>query len=86
MNDDRASVSVNIEIVAGEFTPIEVVSQGLVCFLDSDGYSNEQQNREIWVDKSGKGHNGELIDFNFSTNGWNPTVAEVDNEGNEVTV
>lgn len=83
---DRASVSVNIEIVAGEFTPIENVSQGLVCFLDSDGYSNEQQNKEIWVDKSGNGHNGELIDFNFTTNGWNPSVAEVDENGEEVVV
>lgn len=83
---DRASVSVNIEIVQGEFTPIVNVDQGMVIFLDSDGYTNEQQNKEIWVDKTGNGHNGELINFNFTTNGWNPTVAEVDDNGNEVTV
>ena len=83
---DRASVSVNIEIIAGEFTPIVPVDQGMVIFLDSDGYSNEQQNKEIWVDKTGNGHNGELINFNFTTNGWNPSVAEVDDNGNEVTV
>lgn len=83
---DRASVSVNIEIVQGEFTPIVNVDQGMVIFLDSDGYTNEQQNKEIWVDKTGNGHNGELINFNFATNGWNPTVAEVDDNGNEVTV
>lgn len=84
--DERASVSVNIEIIAGEFTPIMPVEQGMVIFLDSDGYSNEQQNKEIWLDKTGNGHNGELINFNFTTNGWNPTVAEVDDNGNEVTV
>lgn len=83
---DRASVSVNIEIVQGEFTPIVNVDQGMVIFLDSDGYTNEQQNKEIWVDKTGNGHNGELINFNFTTNGWNPAVAEVDDNGNEVTV
>lgn len=83
---DRASVSVNIEIVQGEFTPIVNVDQGMVIFLDSDGYTNEQQNKEIWVDKTGNGHNGELINFNFTTNGWNPTVAEVDDNGNEVSV
>lgn len=83
---DRASASVNIEIVQGEFTPIVNVDQGMVIFLDSDGYTNEQQNKEIWVDKTGNGHNGELINFNFTTNGWNPTVAEVDDNGNEVAV
>lgn len=83
---DRASVSVNIEIISGEFSPIMPVDQGMVCFLDSDGYSNEQQNREIWLDKSGNGHNGELINFNFGTNGWSPIVAEVDDNGNEVSV
>ena len=83
---DTASVSVNIEIVAGEFTPIVPVDQGIVCWLDSDGYSNEQQNKEIWIDKSGHGNNAELINFNFTTNGWSPTVAEIDEDGNEISV
>ena len=86
MEGDRASISVNIEIVEGEFVPILPVEQGVVCWLDSDGYSNEQKDRTVWVDKSGNGNNGELIDFNFSTNGWSPIVAEVDKDGNEVTV
>lgn len=86
MEGDRASISVNIKIVEGEFVPILPVDQGVVCWLDSDGYSNEQKDRTIWVDKSGNGNNGELIDFNFSTNGWSPIVAEVDKDGNEVTV
>ena len=86
MEGDRASISVNIEIEEGEFVPLLPVDQGMVCFLDSDGYSNEQQDRTIWIDKSGHGNNGELIDFNFSTNGWSPIVAEVDDKGNEITV
>ena len=86
MEGDRASVSINIQIEEGEFTPILPVDTGVVCFLDSDGYSNEQQDRTIWKDKSGYNHDGELIDFNFSTNGWSPIVAEVDDKGNEITV
>lgn len=86
MEGDRASISINIEIEEGEFVPILPVDQGVVCWLDSDGYSNEQQDRTTWIDKSGYGNNGELIDFNFSTNGWSPIVAEVDENGEEVTV
>ena len=86
MEGDKASISVNIEILEGEFVPILPVEQGVVCWLDSDGYSNEQKDRTTWIDKSGNGNNAELIDFNFATNGWSPIVAEVDDEGNEVTV
>lgn len=86
MEGDRASISINIEIEEGEFVPILPVDQGVVCWLDSDGYSNEQQDKTTWIDKSGHGNNGELIDFNFSTNGWSPIVAEVDENGEEVTV
>ena len=86
MEGDKASVSVNIEILEGEFVPILPVEQGVVCWLDSDGYSNEQKDRTTWIDKSGHGNNGELIDFNFATNGWSPIVAEVNEQGEEVTV
>ena len=86
MEGDKASVSVNIEILEGEFVPILPVEQGVVCWLDSDGYSNEQKDRTIWIDKSGHGNNAELIDFNFATNGWSPIVAEVNEQGEEVTV
>ena len=86
MEGDKASVSVNIEILEGEFVPILPVEQGVVCWLDSDGYSNKQKDRTTWIDKSGHGNNGELIDFNFATNGWSPIVAEVNEQGEEVTV
>ena len=86
MEGDKASVSVNIEILEGEFVPILPVEQGIVCWLDSDGYSNEQKDRTTWIDKSGHGNNAELIDFNFATNGWSPIVAEVNEQGEEVTV
>ena len=86
MEGDKASISVNIEILEGEFVPILPVDQGVVCWLDSDGYSNEQKDRTTWIDKSGHGNNAELIDFNFATNGWSPIVAEVNEQGEEVTV
>ena len=78
VNGDTAEVTVEIEIVKGAFTPIEIIKGGMTCYLDSDGYSNEMEERTIWVDRSGKGNNGELIGFNFSTNGWNPTINEVE--------
>lgn len=75
---DTAEVTVEIEIVKGAFTPIEIITGGMTCHLNSDGYSNEMDDKTIWVDRSGKGNNGELIGFNFSTNGWNPTINEVE--------
>ena len=74
---DSAEVEIQIVVVAGTFKPIEIIKSGLTCWLDSDGYSNEMEERTIWVDKSGKGNNGELINFNFATNGWNPTLTEL---------
>ena len=73
---DSAELVFNIEVVQGDFVPISIVKGGLTCLLDSTGYSNEMTNRTVWEDKSGKGNHGELINFNFSTNGWNPTLAE----------
>jgi hypothetical protein len=73
---DSAEISINIEIIQGEFTPVTIQKGGMVCCLDSTGYSNEMTTRTIWEDKSGKGNHGELVNFNFSTNGWNPTITE----------
>ena len=74
---DSAQIEIQIVVVAGTFKPVEIIKSGLTCWLDSDGYSNEMEERTIWVDKSGKGNNGELINFNFATNGWNPTLTEL---------
>ena len=74
---DKAEVIIKIEVVAGEFTPVQLIKNGMSLLLDSDGNSNEMENNNIWTDKSGNGNHAELINFNFSTNGWNPTVTEL---------
>ena len=74
---DKAEVTIKIEVVAGEFTPVQLIKNGMSLLLDSDGNSNEMENNNIWTDKSGNGNHAELINFNFSTNGWNPTVTEL---------
>lgn len=74
---DTAQIEIRFNIIQGSFTPITIKKGGLVCWLDSDGNSNEMENNNIWLDKSGCGNNGELIDFNFATNGWNPTITEL---------
>ena len=75
---DSAEITVEIEVVKGAFDPIEIVKGGMSLYLDSDGYSNEMDEKTIWVDRSGKNNHAELIGFNFKTNGWNPTINEVE--------
>ena len=75
---DSAEIYLDIEVVKGAFNPIEIIKGGMTILLDSDGYSNELSDRTIWKDKTGNGNNAELIGFNFSTNGWNPTLSELE--------
>ena len=75
---DKAEVTILIEVVKGAFNPIELIKGGMSIYLDSDGYSNEMNERSIWADRSGKNNHAELIGFNFRTNGWNPTINEVE--------
>ena len=75
---DSAEISIEIEVVKGVFIPVNIVKGGLVCHLDSDGYSNEMTDKAIWKDKTENGHDAELIDFNFATNGWNVTLSELE--------
>ena len=75
---DSAEIYLDIEVVKGAFNPIEMIKGGMTILLDSEGYSNELSNRTIWKDETGNGNNAELIGFNFSTNGWNPTLSELE--------
>ena len=75
---DKAEITVLIEVVKGAFNPIEIIKGGMSLYLDSDGYSNEMNEKNIWIDRSGKNNHAELIGFNFKTNGWNPTINEVE--------
>ena len=75
---DFAEIYLEIEVVKGAFNPVENVKGGMTILLDSDGYSNELTDRTIWKDATGNGHDAELVGFNFSTNGWNPTLSELE--------
>ena len=75
---DSAEIYLEIEVVKGAFNPVENVKGGMTILLDSDGYSNELTDRTIWKDATGNGHDAELVGFNFSTNGWNPTLSELE--------
>ena len=64
------SINLNVTIETGNYTPVEEVTMGLQCDLNAVGKSNEDSNIETWIDNSGNGHNGELINFNFGSNGF----------------
>lgn len=74
------SLIINIEIVMGEYIPIEDYKLGLLCDLNAVGKSNEDDNVNIWVDESGNNHNAELINFNFGTNGFLDNKLICDND------
>ena len=74
------SLIINIEIMMGEYVPIEDYKLGLLCDLNAVGKSNEDDNVNIWVDESGNGHDAELINFNFGTNGFLDDKLVCDND------
>ena len=64
------SLTLHLEVVQGEYTPIIAYDLGLICDLNAVGKSNDDENVATWVDATGNGHNGQLINFNFGTNGF----------------
>ena len=71
---EEKTLNLSVEILKGEYTPVEDYSYGLLCDLNAVGKSNKDDTGDIWVDASGNGNNGKLIGFNFDTNGF------IDNE------
>jgi hypothetical protein len=67
---EEKTLSLSVEVVKGEYTPVEDYKYGLLCDLNSVGKSNNDSTGDIWVDDSGNGNNGKLIGFNFDTNGF----------------
>lgn len=78
---DSAFITFNLNIVAGEYVPQEVVKSGLMAWYDAFDMSNQDDDRETWIDKSGNNVLAKLINFNFQTNGW---VEEKDSEKNVI--
>lgn len=67
------SIDLEVVIVEGEYTPVEEYKLGLLCDLNAVGRNNDDDaviNRNLWIDSSGNGHDGQLVNFNFGTNGF----------------
>lgn len=67
------SIDLEVVIVEGEYVPVEEYKLGLLCDLNAVGRNNDDDaviNRNLWIDSSGNGHDGQLVNFNFGTNGF----------------
>lgn len=67
----------NVEITAGSYIRKQIVTGGLIANWDATGLSNQDANKTKWIDKV-SGIEGELYNFNYSSNGW-----ITDNDTNE---
>ena len=70
--DGTEDVSLNLTAIVkkGDYTPVEDVTIGLVCDLNAMGKNNNDDDVTTWVDATGNGHNGKLVNFNFGANGF----------------
>lgn len=70
--DGAEDISLNLTAIVkkGDYTPIEDVTVGLICDLNAMGKNNNDDDVTTWVDATGNGHNGKLVNFNFGANGF----------------
>ena len=59
-----------ITVVAEDYVPFKIVTDGLLCNFDANGLQQSSSTRNIWKDTSDNGVKCELFNFNYSTNGW----------------
>lgn len=72
---ENKSIDMYFSIIKGEYTPIEDITEDLYLDLNAAGKSNNDNHNNLWKDSSGNNRHGEMINFNFSTNGFiNDTV------------
>lgn len=77
------SITLTVNVVMGEYVPIEDYTSGLICDLNAVGKSNEDDEvlvDNIWRDESGNGHNAKLVNFNYGTNGFVNDTLVCDND------
>lgn len=79
-SDDEAAEPVKksfeVRITPNDYN-ISASTDGLLCWFDAAGKSNNDNDRDTWTDKSGNGVKATLGNFNWKSNGW---IA--DNSGN----
>lgn len=72
---ENKSIDMYFSIIKGEYIPIEDITEDLYLDLNAAGKSNNDNHNNLWKDSSGNNRHGEMINFNFSTNGFiNDTV------------
>lgn len=64
------TISLHLSVQATDFTPVNGVEDYLLCWFDAKGKSNNYDNKEEWIDKSGNNVKATLVDVNYSNNGW----------------
>ena len=77
------SIDLELTIVEGEYVPVEAYKLGLLCDLNAVGRNNDDDaviNQNKWIDASGNGHDGQLVNFNFGTNGFVNDTLVCDND------
>ena len=77
------SIDLELTIVEGEYVPVEDYKLGLLCDLNAVGRNNDDDaviNQNKWIDASGNGHDGQLVNFNFGTNGFVNDTLVCDND------
>lgn len=80
---ETKTLTLSLTIVEGEYTPVEDYKLGLLCDLNAAGKNNDDDNvisKNLWVDSSGNGHNGKLVNFNYGTNGFINDTLVCDND------
>ena len=70
-SEDGESMSLDfvVNIVAGDYIRRTIVTGGLIANWDASGLSNQDTHKNKWIDKV-SGIEGELFNFNYSSNGW----------------
>ena len=60
---DDKTLELSVNVVKGNYTPLEISKAGLICDLNAQGKSNQDSNLETWVDASGNNNNANIIFF-----------------------
>ena len=77
---ETVSLFLELNIVKGEYAPVEDYKKDLLCDLNAIGKSNLDLNEGMWLDESGNNHHGQLVNFNFATNGFVDDTLVCDND------
>lgn len=67
---ESSFIELGVTVVKGLYEPIVPVTSGLQCWFDASDMTNNDTDKEIWIDKSGNNTVATLRNFNFTLNGW----------------